>query len=181
MVVEYSIDLYAAVQMPRIEMRREVPPVMGEDDSVEVKLVLRNKGGTVNNLVLVDHFAPEERPYRERRVVVGSLPAGATGDLHLRGQLLGRGVWRVGPMELRRESPLAIFKQPREHLESSLVRVYPHLYPSPSWSQALGGPRERVGLGTIDKAGWSSEFSASANISRATRAASSTGPPPPSA
>lgn len=158
LLAEYVIDLYAAAQMPRIEVRREVPVIVGEDDLIEVKLVLKNRGGTVNNLVLVDHFAPEELPYRECRVVVGRLPAGSTGECAYEVNCWRRGVWRVGPLELRRESPLSIFKNRSQRLESSLIRVHPHLYPAPSWSLALGGPRERVGLGTVDKAGWSSEF-----------------------
>lgn len=158
LVLEYSLDLYEAVGMPHIEIRREVPALVGEDDTVEVKLILRNPGHTVNNLVLVDNFAPEEEPYRERKIMVGRLPGQSTGEYTYEANCWRRGVWRVGPLELRRESPLAVFKNRNVRLEASLIHVYPHLYPSPSWAQAMGGARERVGLGTTDKAGWSSEF-----------------------
>jgi uncharacterized protein (DUF58 family) len=158
LVLEYLLDLYAAVGMPHIEIRREVPALVGEDDTVEVKLFLRNPGRTVNNLVVVDNFAPEEEAYRERKVMVGRLPGNGTGEYTYEANCWRRGVWRVGPLELRRESPLAVFKNRNVRLESSLIHVYPHLYPSPSWAQAMGGARERVGLGTTDKAGWSSEF-----------------------
>ena len=156
--LEYSLDLYEAVGMPHIEIRREVPVLVGEDDTVEVKLILRNPGRTVNNLVVVDNFAPEEETYRERKIMVGRLPGQSTGEYTYEANCWRRGVWRVGPLELRRESPIAVFKNRNVRLEASLIHVYPHLYPSPSWAQAMGGARERVGLGTTDKAGWSSEF-----------------------
>jgi uncharacterized protein (DUF58 family) len=158
LAMDYAFCLLSSGDIERIMIAREAPAYAEEDDLVEVKLDVYNPAGRINHLTILDHFAAESAPYRERKIAVGSLAAGEKTTLHYGAICYKRGVFGIGPLEVRREFPLGLFKNRRIVDERCFIRIYPHLYPNRGFHLVAGGTRERVGLNTIDKSGLSNDF-----------------------
>ncbi|RJP27724.1 MAG: DUF58 domain-containing protein [Actinobacteria bacterium] len=156
--MDYACCLLSSRGLERIMVSREAPSYAEEDDLVEVKLEVYNAAAKMNHLTVLDHFAAESEPYRERRIAVGSLAAGERTTLRYGAICYRRGVFDIGPLEVRREFPLGLFKNRRIFGERCVIKIYPHLYPNRGFHLLTGGTRERVGLNTIDKSGLSNDF-----------------------
>jgi len=156
--MDYTFCLLSSGDIDRIMIAREAPAYAGEDDLVEVKLDVYNPAGRINHLTIVDNFAAESAPYRELKIAVGSLAAGEKITLRYTAVCYRRGVFDIGPLEVRREFPLGLFKNRRIIDERCFIKIYPHLYPNRGFHLIAGGTRERVGLNTIDKSGLSNDF-----------------------
>jgi len=158
MAMDYTFCLLTSGDIDRIMAEREAPAYAEEDDLVEVKLEVYNPAARINHLTIVDNFAAESAPYRERKIAVGSLAAGEKTTLRYGAVCYRRGVFGIGPLEVRREFPLGLFKNRRLIDERCSIKIYPHLYPNRGFHLVAGGTRERVGLNTIDKSGLSNDF-----------------------
>ncbi|MBN2025672.1 MAG: DUF58 domain-containing protein [Actinobacteria bacterium] len=156
--MDYAFCLLSTGDMDRIMVSREAPAYAEEDDLVEVKLEVYNPAGRINHLTIVDNFAAESAPYRKRKIAVGSLAAEEKTTLSYGAVCYRRGVFDIGPLEVRREFPLGLFKNRRIIDERCFIKIYPHLYPNRGFHLVAGGTRERVGLNTIDKSGLSNDF-----------------------
>ena len=158
LVLEYILAYLSFRGLRRLEVGRAVPAFAQEDDILEVKLVVRNPGRALHQFAMVDYFFAEESAYEERKVMVKTLEKNATETFTYEAQCYNRGVFEVGPIELRREFPLRLFRNRMTRELRSGIRVHPHLYPAPIWRLAMGVEQEQAGLGSIDKKGWSNEF-----------------------
>lgn len=158
LVMDYAFCLLSSREIERIMVAREAPPYAEEDDLVEVKLDVYNPAGRTNHLTVLDHFTAESAPYRKKKIAVASLAAGEKTTLRYNAVCYQRGVFDIGPLEVRREFPLGLFKNRRVIDEHCSIKIYPHLYPNRGFHLLVGGTKERVGLNTIDKSGLSNDF-----------------------
>jgi uncharacterized protein (DUF58 family) len=141
-----------------VTVSREMPAYAAEDSVIEVKIRLNNPHGKLNHLVIVDRFPAETPRQRERRIAVASLEKGDIETFSYQAACYRRGTFDNGPLELRAEFPLGLFKNRIIYNEYSRIKVYPHLYQVRSFPLHAGGSRERTGLNTIEKAGLSNDF-----------------------
>ena len=158
LAMDYAYCLVSSREIDRIMITREAPAYAEEDDLVEVKLEVYNPAGRINHITITDRFAAENVAYRTRKIAVGSLAAGETTTVRYSAACYQRGVFAIGPLEVRREFPLGLFKNRRLIEERSTIKIYPHLYPNRGFRLMAGGTRERVGLNAIDKSGLSNDF-----------------------
>jgi uncharacterized protein (DUF58 family) len=158
MAMDYVFCILSSKDIERIMIEREAPAYAEEDDLVEVKLEVYNPAGRTNHITILDRFAAESVACRMRKVAVGSLPGGKTTTVRYNAVCYQRGVFNIGPLEVRREFPLGLFKNRRLIDEYSTIKIYPHLYPNRGFRLVAGGTKERVGLNAIDKSGLSNDF-----------------------
>jgi len=158
LLLDYISCIFAFRRMRHITLSREAPGYAGEDDLVEIDFTLNNAGKEVSHIVLVDNFPAETGSQRQRKVVIDSLPQQSEEAVSYRAVCYQRGVFDIGPVEIRREFPFGLFRNRLIFDEFTRIKIYPHLYEVHDFNLHFGGAKQRIGLSTIEKAGLSNDF-----------------------
>ena len=158
LLLDYVSCLLSFRRLRYITLSRDLPEYAGEDDLIEIKLTLDNPGKELNHIILVDSFPAESPSQRQRKIAIDYLPERSNETFSYHAICYRRGVYDVGPVEVRREFPLGLFRNRLVFEEFTRIKIYPHLFHISDFTLHFGGAKQRIGLSTIEKAGLSNDF-----------------------
>jgi uncharacterized protein (DUF58 family) len=151
--------LYAWLGARSATATRHVAPRAYEDQHLEVRFAIQNRGALpLVGLEVTDVF-PADRVFKKSAVVFPALPAQAEVEATYRADCdAKRGIYAVGPIAVAAQDPLGLFRVERELGEMARILVYPHVFPIASLPDIAGGTRFDAGARYAGLAGAGIEF-----------------------
>lgn len=162
--VSASISIFswilAQFSLGKVSCSRIIKGIVFEDDTLNVKLSLKNDGFLPKYyLQLIDSF-PAGYPTKTRpSFLLTTLKVKSTLSWFYSAECFKRGVYKIGPCKLIGSDPLGLFFRRRELRAISRLLVYPKIFKIERLPLALtGGAAPWFGIDTARVSGDDSEF-----------------------
>jgi uncharacterized protein (DUF58 family) len=127
MILFSALALVAS--LGKVECIRQMKDVAHEDDTIFVKLSVKNESPLPKSFMEVVDFLPFAFPHQRRpSALIVSLPAKKRIDIDYAIQCFKRGLYRVGPCEIVSSDPLGLFFLRKEIETYSSIMVYPKMF-----------------------------------------------------
>lgn len=138
---------------------RALAPRAYEDERIEVRFQVENRGALpLVGLEVADVF-PADRVFDKRAVVYPALPPySRVGARYAADCDARRGVYAVGPVSVVAQDPLGLWRAGRELGSLERILVYPHVFPIARLPEAAGGTRYDAAARYAGLAGAGIEF-----------------------
>jgi len=138
---------------------RRIPQKIYEDDTLPIELQLENKSiFPLFNLVIEDHLPCAPFGERNKRLLIGHLPAGRQIDLSYDTACRLRGRYALGPIKVYFFDPLGIFFVRKIFREYSDLFVYPRYFNISKFPPLTKGVMPWFGVVTGRRGGGDDEF-----------------------
>jgi len=142
-----------------IYLERKTPVKVKEDDSLEIKAVIENRGIVpVFNLVLEDFVPCSDAAGRIKRKLLDFLPPGVSLHLKYKVHCPQRGRYKIGPFTVYYFDPLGLFYLRKKFKQYSEIYVFPKTFNIRRFPSLLKGVSPWFGIETTRVSGEDDEF-----------------------
>ncbi len=162
--VSLSISIFCLIlaqfSLGKVSCSRIIKGIVFEDDTLNVKLSLKNDGHLSKYyLQLIDSFPAGYPTKTQPSFLLVSLKAKSTLDWFYSAKCFKRGVYKIGPCKLIGSDPLGLFFRKKELKIVSRLLVFPKIFKIERLPLALtGGAAPWFGIDTARVNGEDSEF-----------------------
>ncbi|MFH2137231.1 MAG: DUF58 domain-containing protein [Candidatus Omnitrophota bacterium] len=144
--------------MFNLEIKRNAPAKVYEDDVVDITIQVRNKIALFDQSIEIqDNFTPASPGLRIKIFLLNGLPKGQS-EFTYQEQCYKRGHYRLGPFKVRVTEPLGLFYHQKIIPVYSPLAVYPKIFPVYHVPFILGHLAPRFGEQTTRICGNYEEF-----------------------
>jgi len=142
-----------------IHLERKTPVRVKEDDSLEIRVVIENRGILpIFNLVLEDFIPCADAAGKIKRKLLDFLPPGVSLHLKYGAVCRQRGRYKIGPFMIYYFDPLGLFYFRRKIKQYSEIYVFPHTFSIRRFPPLLKGVSPWFGIESTRVSGDDDEF-----------------------
>lgn len=149
----------AQLYIGRIEIHRNIGDAAIEDDILDVKLDVKNRGLIPKYyLLLQDIFSPGFGEDKKRRLLLEKIKGKQEIAITYEGRCFKRGLYRIGPVTVFFSDPMGVFCKSKKYDLYSQLIVYPKIFRIHRFPSLVKGNISLIGIGTRRASGDEFEF-----------------------